>query len=208
MPELIDRFNAVASPYLDLFPAATCIEQSRILIEVLCELGICAEPIETAMKVHCPELNLAYVAGADAEERERGKAVAGEWIDRTTPAHEGYGHLVVAALVNGENFLLDPTMAQASMPEPGMAIPRGVLPIGPLSQWPAPGSQIDAGLDLADGKRIAVTWLIRDTRKFESTPAWEPSHLWPIIHVIVREMKWAAIVAEAGLAARRAGGAQ
>jgi len=75
-------------------------------------------------------------------------------------------------------------------------IPRTVLPIGPLSQWPKPGCEIVAGLDLDDGKKIDVTWRIRDTRMFEKTEAWEPSHLWNIIGRIVREMKWAATVAD------------
>jgi hypothetical protein len=196
MSELIVRFNAVARPYLNLFPAATCIEQSRILVEVLHALDVESQAIETAMKVHCPELNLAYVTGADAEERARGKAKAGEWVDRTTPEAEGYGHVVVAAVLDGDKFLIEPTLAQASMPDRGLNIPRAVIPIGPLSQWPEPGCQIEAGFDLDDGKKIDVTWLIRDTRMFESTPAWEPSHLWPLIGRIVREMRWAATVAD------------
>ena len=194
MPELIDRFNRVARPYLQLFVPATCIEQSRILVEVLPEFGARTEAVATSMMVKCPELNLAYVAGADAEERARGKQLAGEWEDRTTPTGEGYGHVVVAAEIAGQSYLIDATMAQASMPDRGMCIPRFVIAIGPLLQHPGPGSQIDAGLLLDGGRSIDATWVVKDTRNFERTPGWEPSHLWPLIHRIVREMKWAASV--------------
>jgi hypothetical protein len=195
-PELIGRFNTVAGPYLSYFPAASCIEQSRILLEVLRALDVRSEAIETAMKVHCRELNLAYVTGADAEGRARGKAAAGFWIDRTTPEAEGYGHVVVAAAIDGGTFLIDPTIGQASIPDRGLIIPRVVMPVGPLEQWPTPGCEITAGMDLDDGKLIEVTWLIRDTRHFESTEAWEPSHLWALIGRLVREMKWATTVEE------------
>jgi len=209
MPELIDRFNAVAGPYLCYFPAASCIEQSRILVEVLQALDVKkSEAIETAMKVHCDQLNLAYVTGVDAEERARGKAAAGNWVDRTSPDREpgkDCGHVVVAAAIDGDNFLIDPTLGQASIPDRGLIIPRCVMPIGPLDAWPEPGCEITAGMDLADGKQIEVTWQVRDTRRFESTEAWEPSHLWALIGRLVREMKWAATVAER--IARGGGGA-
>ena len=198
IPELIDRFNAVAGPYLCYFPAASCIEQSRILVEVLQALDVKAEAVGTAMTVLCPALNVAYVTGVTAEERARGKAAAGEWVDRPSrdgKAGEDCGHVVVVAVIDCEHFLIDPTIGQASMPERGVVIPRYAMPIGPLSQRPEPGCELVAGLDLGDGKSIEVTWLLREARTFEATPAWEPSHLWPLIGRVVREMKWAATVA-------------
>jgi hypothetical protein len=203
IPELIDRFNAVAGPYLEFFPAASCIEQSRILVEVLHALDVKAEAVGTAMTVLCPALNVAYLTGVNAEERARGKAIAGEWIDRPASngtAGEDCGHVVVLALIDDDNFLVDPTIGQASMPERGVVIPRLAMPIGPLAVWPGPGCELVAGLDLDDGKSVEVTWQLRETRAFESTPAWEPSHLWPLIGRLVREMNW-----EAAVAARRGG---
>lgn len=194
MPELVDRFNWVAQPYLKRFPLASCIEQSRILVEVLPEFGAKVEAIEATMIVRCGPLNLAYISGADPEERARGKAIAGTFLDRTTPEGEGYGHVVVAAEIAGRPYLLDPTMSQASMPDRDFLIPRGVLAIGPLSQRPAPDCQIEAGFVLDDGKEVTTTWNIKETRNFERTQAWEPSHLWSLIHHIIREMEWAASV--------------
>ena len=196
MAELLDRLSAVARPYLDIFPAATCIEQSRIVVEVLKRLDVAnARAIETTLSVHCPELKFLYLAGATAEDRARGKRAVGgnNWIDHTTPEHEGHGHVVVLAYVEEGRYLIDATLAQASAPDRGMTIPRCVIPVGPLCEWPETGGQIVAGFDMEDGKKVEITWTFRDTRMFESTEAWEPSHLWNIINRIAREMKWAAV---------------
>jgi hypothetical protein len=53
---------------------------------------------------------------------------------------------------------------------------------------------IEAGLILNSGINLDVQWTLTGRRDFESTEAWEPSHLWPLIHRIRREMKWAEIV--------------
>ena len=192
--ELIDRFNRVAQPYLQVFKPNTCIEQTRILAECLREFGVPVEPIETTLFVHCPKLNLAYVSGATAEERARGKAVAGCWIDCTTTEGEGYGHVLAVAEIGSQFYLIDPTLAQASQPNHGPVIPVCCVQIGPVARRPEPCCQIEAGFELNDGNEIAVLWRLNGTRRFEQTPAWEPSHLWPLIHRIVREMKWAATV--------------
>lgn len=195
MPELIDRFNWVARPYLGLFAPATCIEQSRILVEVLPEFGAKAEALECSLKVDCPALRLVYIAGATAQDRARGKAKVDDWIDLGTRGDDADQiHVAVAAEIAGQFFLLDPTFSQASMPDRGLTIPRHVLAVGPLSQRPAPGTMIDAGLVLDGGTHIKASWIMRESRDFERTPAWEPSHLWPLIHRLVREMNWAACV--------------
>lgn len=194
MPELIDRFNWVAKPYLELFAPSTCIEQSRILVEVLPQFGAKVQAMQCTLTVDCPALKLMYVAGASAADRARGKAICHNFLEGGSDPHADQIHVAVAAEIAGQPYLVDPTFSQASMPDRGLLIPRGVLAVGPLSAMPAPGKQIDAGLALDDGKRVDATWFITDSRAFERTPAWEPSHLWRLIHRIVREMKWAVSV--------------
>jgi hypothetical protein len=61
MPAVIDRFARVARYYLDLLPANTCIEQTRIVMECLTDAGCTVHPVECILEVLCPELNLGYL---------------------------------------------------------------------------------------------------------------------------------------------------
>jgi hypothetical protein len=71
MPAVIGRFAQVARYYLDLLPANTCIEQTRIAMECLTDAGCAVHPVECILEVLCPELNLQYLAGAGPKEIAR-----------------------------------------------------------------------------------------------------------------------------------------
>ncbi len=195
MKELIDRFLMCWKPFASLFPANSCIEQTRILYECLHE-DVLVNPVETRLVVRCGDLSLAYMAGSTAAEREQALAnkPAGEVIDMHRPGSPDMGHVV--AIVGGA-WLVDLTLSQASMPERGLTIERQGIAAGPLAWTPDAGSVIEAGLVLNSGFNIDVQWMLTGRRDFEQTPAWEPSHLWPLIHRLRREMKWAEVVDKA-----------
>lgn len=193
MKALIDRFLPHWMRFQHLFPAISCIEQTRILYECLRD-QVPVKPVETRLIVRCDELSLAYIGGSTAAQRAetfRHKP-ADEIVDRHTPGAADVGHVV--AIVGGA-WLVDLTLAQAAMPEKGLAIERQGLAVGPLPTSPEEGSQIEAGVILNSGIELKIEWTLTGRRDFERTEAWEPSHLWPLIHRIRREMKWAEVVA-------------
>jgi hypothetical protein len=85
-------------------------------------------------------------------------------------------------------------MHQASVPEQGLRIEPAVLSAGPLKRAFEPGTVLEAGLALDSGLNIMARWHATGTELYKATPAWEPSHLWNLIHRIQREMRRAESV--------------
>lgn len=129
---------------------------------------------------------------ASPEDRARGKDAAKEWVDTTAKGYDGH---VVAVVDDGtEAFIVDSTLAQATRPDRGLVIPACIMKVGPCPRRAEPGCQLEASFLLDDDTDLKVTYVFKETRDFESAPGWEPSHLWPIIHRIVREMRWAQTI--------------
>src|SRR5215472_12447666 len=133
MPAVIDRFARVARYYLDLLPPATCIEQTRIVMECLTDAGCEVRPVECILEVLCPELNLGYLAGAGPGVIARARA-AGCHITPPTWNHSGgnprTAHLVAFVVEPGAgSYVVETTMHQASVPEQGLRIEPAVLSI-------------------------------------------------------------------------------
>lgn len=186
MPELIARFDRVARKYLDCFAPNTCFEQVRILIECLRAFRVAADPVSCGLVVECREFDLAYVSGLTPELMAQAKATSKLWTDLAHPNGHQYGYLVADADLGGNHYLLDLTLFQAN--HRGLRIPRETVAV-PVGRRINPGMDISAGMRLDNGTELNVRWIVSDSRAFEEVPGWEPSHLWPLIHRIVREMK-------------------
>lgn len=195
MKDVIDRFLWCWHGYAELFPANSCIEATRIFLECMPEEAR-VETVETRLVVLCDQLKLAYVGGSTEAERAQAFAnkPADEIIDMHTPGRDDVGHVV--AIVDGL-WLVDLTVSQAAMPEKGLVIERTGLAVGPLPQPPEEGTEIVAGVTLDTGLNLDITWTLTGRRDFERTEAWEPSHLWPLIHRIRREILWTQAVEKA-----------
>ena len=194
----LDAFEAAARPYLEPFPLATCIEQTRILRDCLAHFGVTLTPVSTTLQVTCHDLDLTFLAGLSDEQRTHVQATAHNFVRRSTSdGSEGYnGHVV--GVIDGE-FLVDPTLSQASAPDRGLVIPREFvrLPLG--------GRRITPGKTILDvtfrldnvflpfntepGLSIEVKWITRTDTSFTGHPAWEPSHLKPLINRIILDMQ-------------------
>ncbi len=169
MPELIDRYARIALPYLDDFPPNSCIEQTRLLRECLGRFGAAVTPIETHLTVLCLGLKVMY---------------------------EAPEHVVALIEIEGEYFLTDAALSQASVHDRGLVIERNVQTVGPLPVRLRADHVVAATGHLKNGLEVKVSWRVKGTRSFETTPAWEPSHLWLLIRQIVREMERAESVAD------------
>ena len=186
---LLNLYTQVARPYLDVFPPATCIEQTRVLVEVLRRFNISADGLGVKLVVTYPAGDYQFVSGLDTEDRERGRAVAKAWLERPNSNGEVIGGRHVVALVE-RLWMIDSTLHQASQPSFGLSIPADVYTIpfdAPLADdhWPV----IDAKYTLDEGDEFSVQWIATPTREWEKSDAWEPSHLWPAIDRIEAEMR-------------------
>ncbi len=188
MKDTIDNFCWNAEPYLTgIRSVSTCIEQCRLLLECLRRFGVEVQVVQSILIVECKALRLAYISGGGAT--ERALCVRKGRIEQATSEHEGRGHVIAFVRESGRLYIIDPSISQASMPDYGMVIPDELFVHGPLKTSPQVGSEIFAGLTLAGGLALEARWIITASRAFESTPAWEPSHLRPLINSIVREMR-------------------
>jgi len=185
--EVLDLFERQARPWLNVFEKNTCIEQTRVLIECLKAFGVRARPVGAKLHVVCPARGMQFVTGIAAEEAARGKKIAKSWIERKPPDNKHH----VVALVE-DHILVDLTVAQASSPESNFLIEPRMLAapspepivIAPDSHW-----RIKANAALDDGTKFTIEWILTADEDWLDTLAWEPSHLWPLIHRIVHEMR-------------------
>ena len=185
----LELFERVARKPLDTLDANTCIEQSRILIEVLRRFGIAAEPLSTKFFLVCKQCEFQFFSSGDPVDHENAKRVAKgyEYRNNHRPdADFGY-HIVV--LVE-RRLVVDLTTAQASVPDYGFIL-RPEMVILPLPKRVGedmlPDIEVEAHND--DGIPFTARWIgVRD-ESFRSTPAWEPSHLWPLIDIFEAQMR-------------------
>jgi hypothetical protein len=185
--QALDRFERHARPWLNYLPLNSCIEQARILIECLKPFDIPARAVGAKLHVRCDAKGCLFVAGIDQRDYDRGHAIVPNWIERSPFT----GALHVMTLVE-ERILVELTLAQVSAPEFGLDIERCMLKIPSkdpfvISQTNHP--RVEAELILDDGTPINAIWDLIPGEDWTDTPAWEPSHLWPMIHRIIHDMR-------------------
>lgn len=110
--EIIEHFAAVARPLiLKYFPARnSCIAATRTTIECLRRFGIRARAAPVALALEIPAYELAYISGLTEEQRNKSKAAAKGFVDRTGDPDKWPGHLVAVA---EDRWFIDPTIDAA-----------------------------------------------------------------------------------------------
>jgi hypothetical protein len=186
---LLGLYEAVARRYLNYLEPNTCVEQTRILIEVLRKFGVEAEAFGVVLVVKCPSKGFQFVAGMDEKEAAEGrKKVTASWIEKTNSDGLTYPGRHVVALVN-RSILVDATVSQASNTEFDFHLDRQILVV-PFPKPLLPGRHVDALIQAAteDGCQFTIEYLSRPERDWEKDDGWEPSHLWKLIDRIAEEM--------------------
>ena len=184
----LDLFEEVARKYLAAFDRNTCIEQTRILIEVLRRFDIQAEPLATKLHLLCKDKDFQYFMSGDERDRQNAMKLARGFIQRRNDAGDVLGYHTVA-LVERRVFV-DLTLAQCESPEFGFQLDPQMLVV-PFPHPLKEGCLADIGCSgvSSNGVPFDVRWISVPDRGWERTEAWEPSHLWPLIGLIVQEMR-------------------
>lgn len=180
---ILDRFEHCARGLLNLLNRNTCIEQTRILVEVLHRFGVAAEPIGTKLHVVCDACQFQFVSGVD--ERDLANA-RGMGLDLHYRPGDAGSHTV--ALVE-RRWLVDLTVSQAAAEEYGFRLTPELCCIDMRTEIPAgdlPHVKANAVSD--NDTPFSIQWIGVPIRDWESTEAWEPSHLWGIIDTIEARM--------------------
>lgn len=187
--EALALFEAVALPVLGrAFALNTCIEQTRILIDVLAGFGIAAEPLATKLHLVCEEKGFQFfISGDDADLRSARRNPTGF---RARPNREGetLGYHTVALVER--RLMVDLTLAQASAPEYAFHIEPQMVMVDFHEQLPPdhlPDVKMSGATD--DGIEFTVRWIGVPARDWESAPGWEPSHLVNLIGGLQFAMK-------------------
>jgi hypothetical protein len=189
---VLGLFEHAARPSLNFFARNTCIEQTRILIEVLKRFGIEAEPLATKLHVVCPAKRYQFLLSGDPADLRNAKRFTPRVIERKNDADETLGYHTVT-LVGGRRLLVDLTLAQASSEEFDFAIDPQTFVL-PLPFAIPPDELPDLRLECATdaGVPFTVRYIGVPDRDWERAPAWEPSHLWALIDLIEWRMRRAA----------------
>lgn len=186
--EALTLFESVALPVLGrAFALNTCIEQTRILIDVLAAFGIAAEPLATKLHLVCIEKEFQFFVSGDPDDLVRVRQVKAGYKHRGG-GEETIGYHTVALVER--RLLVDLTLAQASCPEFGFHIEPCIVVIdlqGPLPEDRLPDIHMGGIND--DGLTFTVRWAGDWSREFESAPGWEPSHLRELIRAIIVAMR-------------------
>ena len=189
---LLDLYETCARPWLNqIFKPNTCIEQTRVLLEVIQRFGVRAEAVGTKLIVKCEAREYCFISGLDADELHSAMNTAKRFILHGNDHDATLNRRHVCALVD-QRFLADSTLHQASSEQFGVKIPAAITVIGPLafpSDHRATGSDVTAEYALDDGARLAARWITTPDRDWLDDPAWEPSHLWRLIDRIERDMR-------------------
>jgi hypothetical protein len=181
--EVLEHYERIARPWLNqIFKPQTCIEQTRLLIEVLARWGINAWAMGAVLTVTYPAAKYIYISGCT---KQQGDQIRGSTADyRERPSSDGtvYDLPHVVAIVEN-SILVDMTIAQASFADKDLvidpvalvvALPRPVYPASLLPDLTIAG-------ELAGGTEFEARWVGVADRSFERYPAWDPSHLLPLI---------------------------
>lgn len=185
---VVRLFENLAQPILACFPNRnSCVEQTRVVVEVMRAFKLKAVPKPVKLMVKAP--GYAYVSGLDAEERGRAQATAGEFIEKS-PMDGGFpGHL--CAVVE-RRWMIDTTLDQASCPAKGVEIPP-VIMVYPLAREINPDDiALDARMENDAGLALEVRYLPLHDHSFLTSEAWEKDHLLPAIGAICHRMRQAA----------------
>jgi len=190
--KLLDLYEQTARALLNrLFKPDTCIEQTRVLLEVMRRFDVRADALGCKLHVVCDAKQFQFITGVDREEIERGRSIAKRFIERKAAREdqEQYKRHVVALL--DDRFIVDSTMHQASSTEFGVIIAPVIVTLGPLAPRSAPDScwDMEAVCTLDDGLELKARWITTTDRDWLDAPGWEPSHLWPLIDRIERDMR-------------------
>lgn len=185
----LELFESVARPALNEFSRNTCIEQSRILIEVLARFGIAAEPLATKYHVVCAQCECQFFSSGDPVDRKNAQALTkGLRYRHSDRPDEVFGYHTVVLVER--RLVADPTFAQAHMPEFGFHLKPElvVIPLpGPLEPDTLPDIDIEGLND--DNVPFTARWIGVPDNDWEGTPAWEPSHLWGLIDILEAHMR-------------------
>lgn len=185
--ETLDLFETCAMPYLSMFERNTCIEQTRILIEVLKRFSVPARPLATKFHLVCKACEFQFFASGDPMDMLRAEALAKGVIKRKNSANETLGYHTVAVV--DQRFVVDLTMAQAEAEQFNFRL-RPCMLVMPAEEPIAEDYLPDIQAEGVNDEDVSFTmrWIGTDNRDFEKTPAWEPSHLWPLIGIIEKDM--------------------
>lgn len=187
--ELIWLFERKARKYLNTFDRHTCIEQTRILIETLGRFDIRAEALGTKFICKVPSKEFQFFVSGDPVDHENAKKHARGFAMKPGRPPTDTKAYHVAGLIERRIFV-DLTAAQASVPEWGFVLESQMLAIPfpePLPEGEWPDIKVSGTSD--NGVDFTMQWIGVADRDWEPTPAWEPSHLWPLIDIIEAEMR-------------------
>lgn len=178
----LELFEYCARPFLAGFGKNTCIEQVRILSEVLKRLGISTEPMACKLHVSVPSHDFQFFASGDPRDYENAKKLAHRFVSRRNRQDEILGYHTVA-LVERRIFV-DLTLAQVSNEEFRFILDPCMVSFAVTEPFDPPFFDISADATTNTGTPFTVHWIGVEDRSFEKTPAWEPSHLWKLIDMI------------------------
>ena len=189
LEHLLALYEASAREWLDrAFTPRTCIEQTRVLVEVMKRFGIAGDGLGVKLIVkgeeHC------YLSGLDAAELEQAKRTARSFAGAPDPNGRADRHVVALLTApDGSRYVVDSTLHQAEQDAP-WRIPAQLWAL-PLEADTRPQhcSIIAEFVDPENNQRLTVEWHGTPDREWESAPGWEPSHLWELINAIEHRMR-------------------
>lgn len=180
--EALELFEQAARPWLDMcFARNTCMEQSRVLVEVLKRFGIAAEPLATKLHVVCAAREFQFFSSGDPADHEKARRLPKGY--RRNPSDrpdDEWGYHTVALVER--RILADMTFAQAESEEFDFRLKPQMVTV-PFPSPVPPGELPDVYVsgESTNGVPFTVRWMGVADRDWEDKPAWEPSHLWKLI---------------------------
>lgn len=183
--KVLKSFLLVTADLRASMEAATCIEQTRLLLDCLKVFGINGEAVSVRLVVHYEGAKVAYVSGLSAEEEKKCQEYTNYGQLPTMDKGKGYQGHVVALIERA--VLVDLTIRQADIPSAGLRIEEEEVAL--FLDKPIPeGDQFEVRIEgtTADDQAVKISWSSKEDTSFMETGAWEPSYR--VVGIVAREM--------------------
>lgn len=189
---IIQAYASVARPILLRYlTRRSCIASAHVAHLSLKAFGVSVRTVPVHLQFSIPALEVAYIAGITASEKERSKAVSRDWVE----LDEGTawnGHVVL----NFRNrSLIDPSFDQAfaAIAAGGVPIPANpltlVLPLEGHSLTPGVRARYSLRMDPPEDHMCEVLYIVTDDNSYRDTPAWQDEAIPFIVDHVVSAVR-------------------
>jgi hypothetical protein len=192
----IASVKTAMDPWRDTLEINSCIEQVRLLYDVLPRFGLTVTPLQVDLVCTFNDAGAAFVVGSKTFQRSLAKRKPKEIIKSKNLTGGFLGHMV--AVVN-DRYLLDPSIRQVRIPvlnlDAGIDFHAAASPDRPIGDR----FHIEQRFDTPNGTDCTFHWISRGRKDYLKAQAWTQPEPPEIIEAIVDR---ARRILEEGLARR------